>query len=271
MKKLLTLCLIAGIGASVYAQDGQTAADKKFLAGLTVGGAINFNTPETVTIDSKAGGDFVVGTMLDWNFAKNIGITTGLEFEFSNFTTSYKNDVYFDYNDKEILRQKDDHSSNDQSFDLESRKHKSIYLSIPLMLKFQTSYLGYFRYFGRFGIRNDFLLMTRVDNQGKGFDLLGSFNDVTSLDAMRSKGYMNFYKGSVGISGGAEYNITGSTTLVAEIGYYYGFSEVFRQSEKQRSLYELEGVEGSELEFTKKYYSAKLKQSLLMLRVSVLF
>lgn len=271
MKKLLTLCLIAGLGTTAWAQEAQTAADKKFLAGLTVGGAINFNMPETVTIGSKAGADFVVGTMLDWNFAKNIGITTGLEFEFTNFTTTYNNSVYFDYNDKEILRQKDDSSSDDQSFALTSRKHKSIYLSIPIMLKFQTNYLGYFRYFGRFGIRNDFLLRTRADNQGNSFDLLGESNNVTSLESMRSKGYMSFYKGSVGISGGAEYNITGSTTLVAELGYYYGFSEVFRQGNKQRSLYELESIEGNDTAFTKEYYSAKLKQSLLMLRVSVLF
>lgn len=268
MKKLLTFTLIIATAFTTYAQD---ASSKKLQAGLTLGGAMSFNTPQTVTIDSKLGGTFLVGMTMDWNFSTNIGLTTGLEFEFDKFKTFYNDSVYFDYNDKNIFRVKDfDASKAHSTFLLEERKHNSIYLTIPVMLKFQSSYLGYFRYFGRFGIRNSFNLMTRATNEGKGYDNDGNMENVSELKDMTSKGTLSFYKGSVGITGGAEYNITGNTVLVAELGYFYGFSNVFNQGIKNtRSLYNLEN--GSRPSDKDGYYQPSLKQGQLLLKVSVLF
>jgi hypothetical protein len=86
---------------------------------------------------------------------------------------------------------------------------------------------------------------------------------------------MSFYKGSIGLSAGAEYNISGSTVLVAELGYYYGFSEVFQQEgalfgddEKSMSLY---NVAPSSARTGDDYYSPSLKQGQLLLKVAVLF
>src|SRR5690554_1725593 len=277
MKKILTLTLVAGLMFNASAQD---AADKKVMAGLTFGGALNFNNPQTNTMDAKVGGDFVAGMALNWNFSNNIGLATGLEFDFNRFKTEYKEEgtkVYFDYNDKEISKFKEpDENGNyiddDHMFELNERKHKSIYLSLPVMLKFQTNFMGYMRYYGKFGVRNSFLLMTRTDNTGQGYDQLGVVDkDVTSLDDMLSPGVMSVYKGSIGLSAGAEYNITGSTVLVAELGYYYGFSEVFRQEgslfgddEKDLSLYQVNGG-------VKEYYTPSVKQGQLLLKLAVLF
>ena len=269
MKKFLTLTFVAGMIFNAFAQE---AADKKVLAGLTLGGALNFNRPQTNTIDSKTGGDFLAGMVVDWNFSKNIGLSTGLEFSFSRFKTIYNDVVFFNYNDKEILRNKDyDNNNPTAHFMLTERKHKEIYLTLPVMLKFQTNYMGYMRYYGKFGIRNDFLLSTRTDNEGLDLDKTGLPTGTTELEGMRSKSLMSFYKGSLGISGGVEYNISGSTVLVAELGYFYGFSEVFQQEgslfgddEKDMSLYRVDGV-------NVKYYSPSLKQSQLILKLAVLF
>ncbi|RYM32938.1 PorT family protein [Brumimicrobium glaciale] len=271
MKKLLTLSLIAGLLFSVNAQD---ASDKKVLAGLTLGGALNFNDPETNTIDSRVGGDFIVGMALDWNFSKNIGLATGIEFDFNRFRTSYEPTVYLDYRDKDILQFRDyDVENTDNNFLLKERQHKSIYLSLPIMLKFQTNFMGYMRYYGKFGVRNSFMLTTRTNNKGQAFDVAGDLVDVTQLDDMKSPGSMSFYKGSIGIAGGAEYNISGNTVLVAELGYYYGFSEVFQQKgavfgddQKDLSLYQI-----PEGQTERTYYAPSLKQGQLMLKVSVLF
>ncbi|HZH87199.1 MAG TPA: outer membrane beta-barrel protein [Brumimicrobium sp.] len=270
MKKLLTLTLVAGLMFNASAQD---AADKKVLAGLTFGGALNFNNPQTNTIDAKVGGDFVAGMALNWNFSDNIGLATGLEFDFNRFKTQYKENVFFDYRDKDILQFSDYNVTNiDPSFMLAERKHKSIYLSIPVMLQFQTNYMGYMRYFGKFGVRNSFLLMTRTNNEGQGYGMPLVANDDRELEDMLSPGVMSFYKGSIGLAGGVEYNITGSTVLVAELGYYYGFSEVFQQKgslfgddEKSMSLYQYNSLAQRE------YYSPSLKQGQLLLKVSVLF
>lgn len=270
MKKFLTLTFVVGMIFNVFSQE---AADKTVLAGITLGGSLNFNNPQTNTIDSKTGGDFLVGMVLDWNFSKNIGLSTGLEFDFNRFKTIYKDAVFFDSNDKEILRSKDEVEATSH-FLLAERKHKSIYLSLPIMLKFQTNYMGYMRYYGKFGLRNDFLLSTRTDNQGIEYssDALWTPTGGTELEGMRSKGLMSFYKGSLGISGGVEYNISGSTVLVAELGYFYGFTEVFQQEgslfgddEKDMSLYRKNETNGRE------YYSPSLKQSQLILKLAVLF
>jgi len=273
MKKLLILTLVAGLMFNTHAQD---AAEKKVLAGLTFGGALNLNNPQTNTIDAKVGGDFVAGMALNWNFSKNIGLATGLEFDFNRFKTTYNKNIFFDYRDKDILQYSDYNPANtDPSFMLAERKHKSIYLSLPIMLQFQTNYMGYMRYYGKFGVRNSFLLTTRTNNEGQGYDapyVAGSTNSDTQLDDMKSPGVMSFYKGSIGIAGGAEYNISGSTVLVAELGYYYGFSEVFQQKgalfgddEKSMSLYNYNNT------FDREYYSPSLKQGQLLLKVAVLF
>src|SRR5690554_3469480 len=275
MKKILTLTFIVGLLFNISAQE---AADKTFLAGLTFGGALNFNSTQTNTIDSKVGGDFVAGMALNWNFSNNIGLSTGLEFDFNRFKTIYNENVLFDYRDKDILQYKDHTSTNtDPSFMLAERKHKSIYMSIPVMLQFQTNYMGYMRYFGKFGVRNSFLLMTRTNNEGQGYDFpynpmaTNSANGATKLEDMKSPGVMSIYKGSIGIAGGAEYNITGTTVLVAELGYYYGFSEIFRQEgslfgddEKDLSLYQVNGG-------VKEYYTPSVKQGQLLLKLAVLF
>ncbi|WP_107038802.1 outer membrane beta-barrel protein [Brumimicrobium mesophilum] len=272
MKKLLTLSFITGM---LFTSNAQDASDKKVLAGLTVGGAINFNDPQTKTIDSKTGGDFVVGMALDWNFSKNIALSTGIEFDFNRFRTTYNETVYVDYRDKDILQFKDYSDENtDNYFLLNERQHKSIYLSVPIMLKFQTNYMGYMKYYGKFGLRNSFMLTTRTNNDGQAYDIEDKIVDETELNDMKSPGVMSFYKGAIGIAGGAEYNISGNTVLVVELGYYYGFSEVFQQKgavfgddEKSLSMYQ----PTTETESNRIYYSPSLKQSQLLLKVAVLF
>lgn len=263
--------MVLGTAFASFAQD---AAEKQILAGLTLGGAMSFNSSQTNTMDSKVGGAFLAGMALDWSFSKNVGLTTGLEFEFDNFTTIYKDKPFFDYDDREIIRHKELGDKSYESFRLDERKHSNINLTLPVMLKFQTNYLGYFRYFGRFGIRNTVNLMNRTKNMGEGFENVGSLimapTDVSELKEMRSKGLMSFYRGSVGITGGAEYNITGNTVLVAELGYFYGFTEMFAQRDNIRSLYNLD-EDGIKPTDKSDYYVPSMKQGQLMLKVSVLF
>ncbi|MBW7868542.1 MAG: hypothetical protein H3C31_09485 [Brumimicrobium sp.] len=269
MKKIVTFVFVSCIAWMGFSQE---AADKKFLAGITIGGAVDFNIPQTTTIKAKPGGDFIAGMALDWSFSKNVGLAGGIEFDFNSFKTTYNDSVYFSYNDKNILRYKDMDGKDYASFLLEERKAKSIYLSIPVMLKFQTNFMGYMRYYGKFGIRNSLLLSTRMDNQGIGYDKDGAVDNKNELKAMSSKGVMNFYKGSVGLAGGVEYNVSGTTTIVGEIGYYYGFTEIFQQKgavfgdeEKAMSLYNY-NKKGE-----REYYAPSLKQGQLIFKIAVLF
>lgn len=275
MKKLLILGLTLFFAANVNAQE---AGDKKVLAGLMIGGGMNFNSAETNAISTSVGGDFVAGMNLDWHFASNIALSTGIEFDFNRFTHSFNDTAFFDYSDKEVVQrgnQADAAYSNlgEGSFFLEERKYKSIYLSLPVMLRFQTNYLGYVRYFGKFGIRNSFLLQTRGDNFGDNYPA----NDVpvmdTQLDDMKIPGSLSLYKGTIAFSAGAEWNFTGSTCLVGEIGYYYGFSEIHQQTaltgddSKNMTLYNGPYADKD----AREYFTPSSRQGQLLVKVSILF
>lgn len=270
MKKLLITVLISTISIGINAQE---AAEKKVLAGLSLGTGMNFNNPQTNAISSNVGADFTAGMAIDWHFSNNIALSTGLEFEFNRFRHEFNQPAFFDYNDKEIDQRdnEDDESfasDVEGTFDLDERRYRNIYLSLPVMLRFQTGYMGYLRYFGKFGLRNNFLLQTRSDNFGN--DL---FSDKTELEDMRIPGDLSFYKGSIGLSVGAEWNFAGSTVLVGELGYYYGFTEIHQQDaitgdeDKNRSLYDDPTVPKIERD----YFSPSAKQGQLLLKATILF
>ncbi len=140
------------------------------------------------------------------------------------------------------------------------------------MLLFRTNFIGYFRYFGKFGLRNSFLLSNKINDTGFNFDpnqiLTGTKTEGTN-DNMSAANEMFFFKSAVGASGGAEWNFTGSTCLVAELGFYYGFTPLYyNRAEEKTFLYTsgLNNGSGNDLRF-----SNQAKQTQLMLKVSILF
>lgn len=275
MKKLLIIGVSVLFATGVSAQE---AAEKKVLAGLMIGGGMNFNSAETNAISTSVGGDFVAGMNLDWHFAKNIALSTGIEFDFNRFTHTFNDTTFFDYADKEVLQRGNSGDPEyaelgEGSFFLEKRKYKSIYLSLPVMLRFQTNYLGYVRYFGKFGIRNSFLLKTRGDNYGDKYPANEAPVMDTELEDMRIPGSLSIYKGTVAFSAGAEWNFTGSTCLVGEIGYYYGFSEIHQQTaltgddNKNMTLYN--GPYSNK--DNREYFTPSSRQGQLLVKVAILF
>ncbi len=140
------------------------------------------------------------------------------------------------------------------------------------MMLFRTKYIGYFRYFGKFGVRNSFLLKSTIFDSG--YDVENGVSTPMPNDNMiNSKRDLSIYKGAVGISGGAEWNFSGSTCLVAELGYYYGFVNINRSdaltgdSEKNMAVFSNTGA----LLAPNIYTSIPAKQNQLMLKVSILF
>jgi hypothetical protein len=273
MKKLLIMFVATSMMAGINAQE---AADKKILAGLTLGTGLNFNNPQTTKISSSTGFDFVAGMNLDWHFANNIGISTGIEFDFNRFTHQFgvgENQVpRFEYTDKEIIQRGKEvvPNSGENTFQLTERRYRNIYLTIPTMLRFQTNYMGYLRYFGKFGVRNSFLLTSRTDNDG----FVVGEPSKTELDDMQNTGDLAIYKGSVGLSVGAEWNFSGSTCFVGEIGYYYGFSEIHKQDATFGQDYELDknkSLYTQDLIGNREYITPSAKQGQLILKISVLF
>ena len=262
MKNLSSFCKICYLGIVLFGINlsyAQGTATKRLQAGMTGNFGLNFQKMGSKKMDvNGVGSDLSVGVLIHTSFknSNNIGLATGLEFDFE--TLNYKagaDSVFYKYIDNEILG-KDDVGGT--PFQLSERQMKPIYVSIPLMLLFRTEPIGDFRYFGKFGIRNSFLLSQKIND--KGVDV-GS-PTVIENTTMRSFGETFFYKGSIGFSAGAEWNFVGTTTLVPEISFFYGLTPMhYRFSEKNYSLYDGSGT----------YFYTKSKQNQLMLKISILF
>jgi len=277
MKKIVLGLAFLGFIGGVQAQD---AADKKVQAGLVVGGGMNFAKMGTMRIASGgAGADWTIGANLNYTFNETVGITTGVEFDFSTLKYAAVDNVYYRYDDNTILTQ-DEASDAEGTFLMSSRSQKPIYLTIPVMALFRTNFIGYFRYFGKFGLRSSFLLSNAVTDEGiaytNGVGLDDPFNNsnavgtpATNENMTHSKNDLDFFKSSVGVAGGAEWNFTGSTCLVAEIGYYYGFTDIHWDRKDENSS--LATSNAGEVDDAPSFFNNAVKQSQLMFKVSILF
>jgi len=243
-------------------------AQKLFQAGLTTNLGMNFITPgQTKLIDKNGVGScFSIGLTLTKAFKNSptIGLSTGLEFDFE--TNRYKtvDSVYYDFVGNKILGKSNAVDANG-TFSLQERNQKSIYVSIPLMMMFRTTMIGNFRYFGKFGIRNSFQIKSSVNDYG--VDVTNFAQQVANVEntSFSSPGDMFFYKGSIGLSAGAEWKFIESTSLVAEVGYFYGITPLhLERKEANRTLYTVDNG-------TRTYFSNKANQNQLLFKISILF
>ena len=258
----LVLCLQVGL---ITAQD---AASKKVQAGLTFNAGANFMSPGTTKITSENAGSLLsIGIALHSSFksSENLGISTGLDFDFGKNSYSPSSITYVDYVEGEVMTQENAGTATG-TMRLQTRDLKTIKLSIPLMLMFRTNFIGDFRYFGKFGLRNSFLLSQQLTDSGT--DAFGVENVTNEL--MSSPGEFFIYNGSVGLSAGAEWNFVGSTCLVLEAGYYYGITPYFLdRKEENKTMYNVTSILVSPPE--RSYYSASARQNQLIFKLSVLF
>lgn len=273
MKKTILALAILGLSTGVMAQE---AADKKIQAGLTMAVGPNFQKMGTKIITNDgAGRDFTIGMNVNYAFNETVGFNSGIEFDFSrmNYKTSPDNDIYYWYTDSKILQQDEvAGTSNKELFKLSSRSQNATYLTIPTMLLFRTNFIGYLRYFGKFGLRNSFLLTNNIDDSGANFtnDIPGDASEVQGTNEnMTAKGDMFFFKSAVGLSGGAEWNFSGSTSLIAELGFYYGFTPLhLDKNDGNTTLFTAREDNGTTVI---EDFSNQATQQQLQFKVSILF
>lgn len=271
MKKLLLSLVCTGFALSLTAQE----TDKKVQMGLAYQFGLNFNKPGTKLIErSGAGVQNSIGMNVNFSFTPNIGLATGLEFDFESFKYDIvsTSPIYYRYSDTKIL-QKEDVTSGSKLFNLQERKQKAIYGTIPTMLLFRTNMIGDFRYYGKFGARTSFLLSNTINDDGFNFggDSISGTKIAASNDNMKAKGDMFFLRSTIGLAGGAEWNFTGNTSMFAEIGFYYGFTPVHNGDaiggdDKERNMTLFQNNAG-----TNDYITLAAKQKQLVLKIGILF
>lgn len=273
MKKLFIAITALLVAPSMMAQE---AADKKVQAGLVAGFGLNFQKMGTKKINANGvGNDLTIGANLNFAFNETIGLNAGIEFDFETLKYQAAENVYYNYNDATIQNSEETASTANELYKLDTRVQKGTYISIPTMLLFRTKFIGYFRYFGKFGLRNSFLLANKINDTGTNYDFdinavaeeaLGQTTPGNN-DNMIAKGEKFFFKSAVGLAGGAEWNFTGSTCLVGEIGYYYGFTPLHGNRKEEKAYLHTT----DEFGLNPSYFSNQATQGQLMFKVSILF
>ena len=268
MKNILPI-LVSGVLFLPIFIFSQSAEDKKVQAGLTFNAGANFLSPSSNKIETDGGGSILsIGLNLHsaLKSSQNLAVATGIEFDFGN--NSYKPNssgaatyTYIDYLQDDVILTNAEAANEDdyETMQLVSRKVSTTKLTIPLMLLFRTNFIGDFRYFGKFGIRNSFLLSHNITDDGFATTLGIPNGTNVSTSLMRSPGEMFLYNGSIGLSAGAEWNFVGSTCLVLEAGYFYGITPFFlNRKDTNKTMYNI----GTEfvLPPTRNYYSASARQ-----------
>ncbi len=173
MKRILSLALITGLAF------GANAQDKKFRAGLVTGMKLNMLKVQTTKMERNGiGAGFTIGMAADFNLNDNIAVSTGVQFDLGSFKVNYGDNgnsslgnVFYGYTDTDIQKYDADATSfSDKTdttfFELQTRKFKTKYVTIPLFLKFQTNMIGSFKYYGKFGLRTSVLAGVRMDDTG---------------------------------------------------------------------------------------------------------
>jgi hypothetical protein len=222
----------------------QAVSEKKLQGGVTGSVGANFPKMGTSLLESSSGfsSSFGVTFTKAAKESQNIALTGGLEFDIEQI--NYKvagTDVYYRFSDKQI-KTKDETVSSDLYFNLLERTYEPLYLALPVGLTFRTDFIGDYRALFRFGLRNRFLLTNTVNDYGAVVDVAGGTPpDLKEQIGMNVSKDLFFYNASLGLSAGVEWNFSGSTCLVAEIGYNYGFMPLHLTSKEQNySLFTLE-------------------------------
>jgi len=279
MNKITLLLTIICFATSTQAQE---AADQKFQAGLVIGYGLSTQKMGTKKIDADGlGGDFTIGANVNIGLTETIGFNTGAEFDFGtiNYKANADNSVYYYYSDTEMLSNESVDptalTAGQELYRLEGRQQKPLYLTIPTMFIFRTNFIGYFRYFGKFGLRNSFLLSNKTSDTGVNYmgdinpvgeELLGTTTPGDNAN-MIAKNEMFFFKSAVGLSGGAEWNFSGTTSLVCEFGYYYSFTPTHTNKKEEKAFL----FTTDDFGLNPVYFSNQSNQGQFMLKASILF
>jgi hypothetical protein len=240
-----------------YGIQAQTVGDKSLQAGMVGGVGVSMLKMGTNYLSANGvGATFTVGTNFTKAFkeSKNLAYTLGLEFDIENL---------------KFKSQKETVATTDKYFLMSERTYNPVYISLPIYLNFRTEFIGDFRYFANFGLRNRFLVSNKINDTGFSLDNLNDplalWKNQDNID-MSSKGELFIFNSNIGFSAGAEWNFAGTTVLKAEIGYYYGFVPLFLdRSDDKKSLFILDN------DLNKVYFSNKSTQNQVALKFSILF
>lgn len=199
-----------------------------FRFGLEFTNGLSFvNSDNKDITDTKIGYGFNYGLIVDYYFGRNYGLSTGLQLSHLRFSRT---------NSPYLIQTVEDNVNNFASDNNISKGLKEIYkfnyLDIPLTFKLRTNEIGYFRYFGEFGVVNSFRIRSRLNIDGSEIDNLTLNKKAENLNDVKS----NIYNASLKVGGGFEYTFSDKTALLVELSFNNGFINVLKDGDEDRSV-----------------------------------
>lgn len=197
-KALFALMLLATI--SLNAQDF-----KKFRLGLNVGpnfGWIKPTEADWTTDGTRVG--FGAGLITDFYFAKNYGISTGIQIMNAGGKVKVVDPL-----------------------GTITAKYMNQYVQLPFCLKMKTNDFSGFNIFGLFGVTAEYRYKSRFDWEGTS----GGF--TVGEENINGKDYTRALRLGLNIGLGTEYNIAGSTSLFVSLVYNNGIIGAVKSSDNQ--------------------------------------
>jgi hypothetical protein len=240
MKKTLTLLLAVAFIIPARAQE-----DKKFRFGLKMTPSINWlKVDDKKTFEPNgAGMKFSYGLLTEFHLAGPAWLSTGFQVDYdggkiaTTATSAIDNSVgkmLYAYNDNNgFLEVSNWITSTDTTYEsylLRERKYRSLYLTLPIHIRLKTKELGLLTYFGNIGLNTSIHLKTRVNdviNTGStGYLTSATLEDLVISDDM------NFIRLGLVLGGGAELNLSGSTSLLFGLHFFQGFTNTVKGESK---------------------------------------
>lgn len=274
MKKTIFSILTIAFVFAANAQEG----GKKVEAGLNYQMGFGLNKPTTkLMANGGIGLSNSIGLTLNFAFNEKIGLSTGIEFDFESIKYKTAQDsTYYTFNDTDIL-QKEDVVLTDPAQDLymlDSRKYKTVFVSIPTMLIFKMKPLGAFTPYGKFGARTSFLVKSTVNDEGVAYTDASPLGAAKANEGMNTKGDLFFLRSQIGIGGGTSWEFSGGTSVFAELTFFYGFTPLFygnaitgNDEERDMHLWTSSATATN----GRDYFTNKAAQKHLALKIGILF
>ena len=204
MKKATSVLIIILLTLPVMANDFG------FRFGLKVSPNIAWFRTETRHYENDGVGlGYSYGLIVDYEFAENYAITTGLNILQTGGKMTYPLDVNENGN---MVRAR------------MHRDHRFRHLEIPVALKLRTVELGYITYYGKFGVGLGFLTSAFADEE------LRLPNGLTNIEPnVDIKDDTSFLRAGLLLGAGAEYNFGGLTSILLGITFHNGFSNILEK------------------------------------------
>jgi hypothetical protein len=241
MKKILSLLLLVLCAKVNWAQDaGGENELKNFRFGLRATPSLNWYKPDDKKKFESAGirPKFGYGLITEFRLSKVVSLATGVGFDYDGGKLKMlidTNAVYY-VKDNEFIETEDpgktyeDTSGTVGIFYLSERSYNTNYITIPLTLKMKTKEIGMLTYYGMFGINASFRVKSRVDDKYR--VIYAPARSTYDGSDMENTNDMNLFKFALNIGGGAEYNLSGSTSVVFGLNYFGGFSNVLKKESR---------------------------------------